>query len=61
MRLYLQKREVIMIVMDLADWIINLFLLGSTIVIWCLGLFMILMLLEVYKKYIKEIMGGDDA
>ena len=50
-----------MIVMDLANWIINLFLLGSTIVIWCLGLFMILMLLEVYKNYIKEIMGGDDA
>lgn len=50
-----------MIIMDLANWIINLFLLGFTVVVWCLGLFMILMLIELYTKYIKGITGEGDA
>mgnify|MGYP003116123271 CR=1 FL=1 len=50
-----------MIMLDIAEWIINLFLLGASFVLWCIGIFMVLMLLELYQKYIKEIFRSSDA
>jgi len=50
-----------MVMFDIAEWIVNLFLLGTTVIIWCLGLFMFLMLIELSKKFLKELLRSDNA
>tara|TARA_R100001082_G_scaffold44518_1_gene23693 strand:+ start:3736 stop:3921 length:186 start_codon:yes stop_codon:yes gene_type:complete len=60
-RLIFETRGVIMVMLDIAEWIVNLFLLGVSFILWCIGFFMVLMLLELYQKYIKEIFRRSDA
>tara|TARA_R100000656_G_scaffold11363_1_gene12097 strand:- start:775 stop:921 length:147 start_codon:yes stop_codon:yes gene_type:complete len=43
-----------MIIMEIANWIINLTLLGMAFVIWMIGLFMLSMLISMSKEYIKR-------
>tara|TARA_R100000656_G_scaffold44867_1_gene36670 strand:+ start:160 stop:300 length:141 start_codon:yes stop_codon:yes gene_type:complete len=43
-----------MIIMEVANWIINLTLLGIAVVIWMVGIFMISMLISMIKEYINR-------
>ena len=43
-----------MIIMEAANWIINLTLLGIAVVIWMVGIFMISMLISMIKEYISR-------
>ena len=43
-----------MIIMEVANWIINLTLLGMAVVIWMVGIFMISMLISMIKEYINR-------
>jgi len=43
-----------MIIMEVANWIINLTLLGIAVVIWMVGIFMISMLISMIKEYISR-------
>jgi len=40
--------------MEVANWIINLTLLGIAVVIWMVGIFMISMLISMIKEYISR-------
>ena len=42
-----------MLVMDIAEWISNLLILGIALVIWTVGIFMAVMLLSMLNKFIK--------
>jgi len=43
-----------MIIMEVANWIVNLTLLGMAVVIWMVGIFMISMLISMIKEYINR-------
>tara|TARA_R100000093_G_scaffold6632_1_gene5078 strand:+ start:177 stop:317 length:141 start_codon:yes stop_codon:yes gene_type:complete len=43
-----------MIIMEVANWIVNLTLLGIAVVIWMVGIFMISMLISMIKEYISR-------
>ena len=43
-----------MIIMEVANWIVNLTLLGMEVVIWMVGIFMISMLISMIKEYISR-------
>ena len=43
-----------MIVVEIANWIINLTLLGMAVVIWMVGIFMLSMLISMFKEYVKR-------
>ena len=43
-----------MIVIEVANWILNLTLLGMALVIWMIGIFMLSMLISMFKEYIKR-------
>ena len=40
--------------MEVANWILNLTLLGMAVVIWMIGIFMISMLISMIKEYISR-------
>ncbi len=40
--------------MEVANWIVNLTLLGIAVVIWMVGIFMISMLISMIKEYISR-------
>ena len=42
-----------MLVMDIAEWIGNMLVLGIALVIWTVGIFMTIMLLSMGNKFIK--------
>lgn len=42
-----------MLVMDIAEWIGNMLILGIALVIWTFGIFMVIMLLSIINKFIK--------
>ena len=42
-----------MLVMDIAEWIGNMLILGIALVIWTFGIFMTIMLLSIANKFIK--------
>ena len=42
-----------MLVMDIAEWIGNVLILGIAMVIWTVGIFMIMMLMSMLNKFIK--------
>jgi len=42
-----------MLVMDIAEWIGNMLVLGIALVIWTVGIFMAIMLLSMGNKFIK--------
>ena len=42
-----------MLVMDIAEWISNMLILGIALVIWTFGIFMVIMLLSIINKFIK--------
>jgi len=43
-----------MIVVEIANWILNLTLLGMAFVIWMVGIFMLSMLISMFKEYVKR-------
>ena len=44
-----------MLIMDIAEWIANLFILGIASLLWIMVAFGIMMLLSVLNKTIKDI------
>lgn len=42
-----------MLVMDIAEWIGNVLILGIAMVIWTVGIFMVMMLMSMLNKFIK--------
>ena len=42
-----------MLVMDIAEWIGNVLILGIAMVIWAVGIFMVMMLMSMLNKFIK--------
>ena len=43
-----------MIVVDIAEWIANLLVLGIGIIMWAIGIFMIMMIISMLNQWIKE-------
>jgi len=41
--------------LDIAEWIANLLVLGIAVVMWAVGIFMFFMLVSIAKKWIKEV------
>jgi hypothetical protein len=42
-----------MLVMDIAEWIGNVLILGIAMVIWAVGIFMVMMLMSMLNRFIK--------
>ena len=48
-----------MIVMDIAEWIANLLILGIAVVIWGIGMFIVAMMVSIISKFIKQHIQGE--
>ena len=48
-----------MLVMDIAEWIANLLILGIAVVIWGIGMFIIAMMVSIISKFIKQHTQGE--
>ena len=49
-----------MIMFDIAEWIINLVVLGLGLVLWCMAILLMGMIFTIGKKWIKEnLIKGD--
>ena len=44
-----------MIMFDIAEWIANLLVLGIAVVMWSIGIFIIAMLITMFKQWIDNI------
>ena len=44
-----------MIIMNIAEWIGNFFILGIAALIWVLGVFAVMMIISMLNKTIKEL------
>ena len=54
------KRRENMIMFDIAEWIINLVVLGLGLVLWCMAILLMGMIFTIGKKWIKEnLIKGD--
>ncbi len=49
-----------MIVFDVAEWIANLLVLGVAVTIWAAGIFVIIMLLSMIKKWIDNLIQANN-
>ena len=47
-----------MIIFNIAEWIVNFFLLGISIIIWTVGIFMIMMIVSLVNGWLKEAIKG---
>jgi len=48
-----------MIVFDIAEWVANLLVLGISIIIWAIGVFMIMMIISMINQWIKEMINKE--
>jgi|TARA_R100001594_G_scaffold31369_2_gene58519 hypothetical protein len=42
-----------MLVMDIAEWIANMLILGIAVVVWAVGIFLLAMIVSMANKLIK--------
>ena len=42
-----------MLVMDIAEWIANMLILGIAVVVWAVGIFLLAMIVSMSNKLIK--------
>jgi len=47
-----------MILLNLSEWIANLFILGLTVVIWLIAIFLICILISLFEQWMKEILNN---
>ena len=47
-----------MIMFDIAEWIANLLVLGIAIIMWAIGIFIIVMLISMFKQWINNLREG---
>lgn len=54
-----------MIIIDIANWIMNVFVLGLAVLIWSIALLIIAMLFSIFVQFIKErinnVRNNDDS
>lgn len=54
-----------MIIIDIANWIMNVFVLGLAVLTWSIAVFIISMLFSIFVQFIKErinnVRNNDDS
>jgi|TARA_R100001530_G_scaffold110437_1_gene77749 hypothetical protein len=54
-----------MIIINIAEWIVNIFILGSAVLMWTIALLIIAMLSSIFVQYIKRrinnVRNNDDS
>jgi hypothetical protein len=48
-----------MIIFDISEWIANLLVLGIAIIMWAIGIFIIVMLISMFKQWIDNLIKGE--
>jgi len=48
-----------MIIMNIAEWIANLLVLGVAVVMWAIGIFIVAMLVTMFKQWIDNLRDGE--
>jgi len=48
-----------MIMFDISEWIANLLVLGIAVIMWAMGIFIIAMLISMFKQWIDNLIKGD--
>ena len=48
-----------MIMFDIAEWIANLLVLGVAVVMWSIGIFIVAMLVSMFKQWIDNLIKGE--
>ena len=48
-----------MIMFDISEWIANLFILGIALVMWSVGIFIVAMLVSMFKQWIDNLIEGE--
>ena len=48
-----------MIMFDIAEWIANLLVLGIAVIMWAIGIFIIAMLISMFKQWIDNLIKGE--
>jgi len=44
---------------DIAEWIANLLVLGVAVVMWAIGIFIVAMLVTMFKQWIDNLRKGE--
>lgn len=47
-----------MIVLNISEWIINLLILGGTVLVWCVVFFSVSLLFSMLNKVRKDLFGS---
>ena len=48
-----------MIVFNIAEWIANLLVLGVAVVMWSIGIFIVAMLVSMFKQWVDNLIKGE--
>jgi hypothetical protein len=48
-----------MIIMNIAEWIANIFILGIAAIIWVIALFGVCLIINIVTEYIKRTLEGE--
>ena len=48
-----------MIMFDISEWIANLLVLGIAVVMWSVGIFIVAMLVSMFKQWIDNLIKGE--
>ena len=48
-----------MIMFDISEWIANLLVLGIAVIMWAIGIFIIAMLISMFKQWIDNLIKGE--
>ena len=44
---------------DISEWIANLLVLGIAVIMWAIGIFIIAMLISMFKQWIDNLIKGE--
>ena len=48
-----------MIMFDISEWIANLLVLGGAVVMWSIGIFIVAMLVSMFKQWVDNLIKGE--
>jgi len=48
-----------MIMFDISEWIANLLVLGIAVIMWAIGIFIIAMLISMFKQWVDNLIKGE--
>jgi len=48
-----------MLMLDISEWIANIFILGISVVLWAIGIFLFSLILYIIIQFVKKLAKGE--